>query len=121
MSCQRCQSERLISTSACVKDTCYLRLDSGQRYDGYVPSDIGMGDSDDDMMEWEYCLNCGQIQGQFPLPETQIEHFFNAHPHLDDVDGVSLHKKGYLNAKEQAREEKYKATHKGASYYGVGE
>jgi hypothetical protein len=39
--------------------------------DGYVPSDIGIGG--DDYIDFIYCLECGQIQDEFPLTITSIE------------------------------------------------
>ncbi len=39
----------------------------GLCYDDYVPGDIGIGSGCGDYVEFKYCLNCGQIQGEFPL------------------------------------------------------
>jgi hypothetical protein len=36
-----------------------------------VPRDLGIGGGDD--VQLTYCLDCGQIQGKFPLPPTQME------------------------------------------------
>jgi hypothetical protein len=44
---------------------------AGRHYHGYVPRDLGIGGGDD--VEFDYCLDCGQIQGRFPLPATEIE------------------------------------------------
>jgi hypothetical protein len=41
---------------------------------GYVPTGIGIGGND--YLEFDYCLNCGQIQDEnfpFLLPENFIE------------------------------------------------
>lgn len=46
----------------------------GQSYDGYVLSGIGIGGGD--YVEFKYCLDCGQIQGDFPIssdPTTNEE------------------------------------------------
>jgi hypothetical protein len=43
-------------------------------YDGYVPTGIGIGGND--YLEFDYCLNCGQIQDvgfPFLLPEEFFE------------------------------------------------
>jgi hypothetical protein len=32
-----------------------------------------MGIGGGDYVEFDYCLNCGQIQGQFPLNKTKVE------------------------------------------------
>jgi hypothetical protein len=44
---------------------------AGRHYHGYVPRDLGFGGSDD--VQFDYCLDCGQIQGQFPLPPAELE------------------------------------------------
>jgi hypothetical protein len=55
-------------------------------HDGYVPDDLGIGGGD--YVEFDYCLDCGQLQGKFPLPPANIEknisdeevvEFFNNH------------------------------------------
>jgi hypothetical protein len=40
-------------------------------YDGYVPGDMGIGAGD--YIEFEFCGDCGQIQGDFPLLPTELE------------------------------------------------
>ena len=44
---------------------------AGRHEHGYVPRDLGIGGGDD--VQLAYCLDCGQIQGKFPLPPTQME------------------------------------------------
>jgi hypothetical protein len=41
------------------------------RMNGYVPSDMGIGG--DDYIDFKWCLECGQLQGKFPLPGAGIE------------------------------------------------
>lgn len=53
---------------------------NGIEYSDYVPDDMGIGGGD--YMRFSYCLDCGQIQGDFPLPETEIER--NANEEDDD-------------------------------------
>ena len=43
----------------------------GRRRHGYVPRDLGVGGGDD--VHFTYCLDCGQIQGRFPVPPTRTE------------------------------------------------
>ncbi len=69
MACQRCKSERIANVSAKCADLCFCSVD-GKEHEGYVPSDMGVGSGD--YVELEYCLDCGQIQGGFPLAETNI-------------------------------------------------
>jgi hypothetical protein len=40
-------------------------------YDGDVPRDLGIGGGD--YVRFDYCLECGQLQGDFALPLTDIE------------------------------------------------
>jgi hypothetical protein len=49
---------------------------AGLREQGYVPRDLGIGGGDD--VHFAYCLDCGQIQGKFPLPITRMEEARNA-------------------------------------------
>jgi hypothetical protein len=40
-------------------------------YDGYVPDDLGIGGGD--YVEINLCLECGQVAGNWPLPNSRIE------------------------------------------------
>lgn len=72
MTCQSCKSKRVASINAKCSDLCCWSI--GDKYhDGYVPKDIGFKDKYGDYVEFDYCLDCGQIQGKFPLPLTAIE------------------------------------------------
>jgi hypothetical protein len=44
---------------------------AGRHRHGYVPPDLGVGGGDDG--HFAYCLDCGRIQGAFPVPATRIE------------------------------------------------
>lgn len=44
---------------------------AGEQQDGYVNSAYGIGSGD--YIEFSHCLDCGQIQGTFPLAETPLE------------------------------------------------
>lgn len=70
MQCQRCQSERVAKAVAKCSDCCYVTL-ADKEIDGYVPDDIGIGGGDYVKIQW--CLNCGQIQGNFPLEPCELE------------------------------------------------
>ena len=69
-SCQRCQSARMAYILARCSDMCSVDL-AGKHSHGYVPRDLGIGGGDD--VQLKYCLDCGQLQGRFPLPPTNIE------------------------------------------------
>ena len=58
-----------------VSDRCWMEyLPTGVEYDGYVPTGLGIGGND--YLEFDYCLDCGQIQDEnFPFNAT--EEFFD--------------------------------------------
>ena len=68
--CQRCLSTRMAYILARCSDMCTVELAGRRRHD-YVPRDLGIGGGDD--VQLTYCLDCGQLQGRFPLPQTNIE------------------------------------------------
>ena len=68
--CQRCGAPRLARVLARCSDMCSIDL-AGKHRSGYVPRDLGVGGGDD--VHFIYCLDCGQIQGTFPLPPTGSE------------------------------------------------
>lgn len=70
MACQRCKSERVGSISAKCNDTFGFAM-GDVRAEGYVKSSLGIGSGD--YVEFSYCLDCGQLRGQFPLPMTEGE------------------------------------------------
>lgn len=62
--CQRCKSERVALLNAKCSDCCQL-VAEGKELFGYVADDAGIGGGD--YVEFYYCLDCGQIQGKFPV------------------------------------------------------
>ena len=70
LNCQRCGGLRLARILAHCSDMCSIDL-AGKHTHGYVPRDLGIGGGDD--VHMLYCLDCGQIQGKFPVPPTAIE------------------------------------------------
>lgn len=68
--CSRCQSTRVATVSAKCSDAFWISL-NGADHDGYVRPEFGIGD--DDYVEFDYCLDCGQIQGTFPLAPTKLD------------------------------------------------
>jgi len=70
MSCQDCKSERVISVYGKTSDLCAVSIGEHD-HDGYVPSDMNIGGGDD--LAFDFCADCGQIQGHFPLPTTELE------------------------------------------------
>lgn len=68
--CQQCRSLRLARVLGHCSDMCSIDV-AGKHTHGYVPRDLGIGGGDD--VHFLYCLDCGQIQGQFPVPPAAIE------------------------------------------------
>lgn len=73
--CTRCSSERIVKLQAIAKSSCHLDFQNLKKeYSGYNPEDVGVNDSiDGDSVAFSYCLECGQIQGTFPLPLCKLE------------------------------------------------
>ena len=68
--CQRCGSTRVAYVSGKCSD-CFGCDVGSHEYQGYVPGDMGIGGGD--YIEFDYCLDCGQIQNKFPVPATELE------------------------------------------------
>lgn len=58
---------RILKVNAKCSDMCFVQLD-GEEHVGYVPDDLGIGGGD--YVNFEVCLNCGKIQGDFPKTKT---------------------------------------------------
>ncbi len=71
MSCQLCKSERLGTVSAKCDDRCSVTIGESDNHSDYVPQGVGIGGGD--YIEFSWCLDCGQIQGKFPLPVSAME------------------------------------------------
>lgn len=63
MSC-KCGSERIASIIAKSND-CNAITIGDDEYMGYIPYEFGIGGGD--QVEFSWCLDCGQIQGNFPI------------------------------------------------------
>lgn len=70
MKCQRCGSKRVLSAGGKCSDLFSASIDSLE-VDGYVPDDLGIGGGN--YIEFDLCLDCGQLQGNFPLPTSLLE------------------------------------------------
>lgn len=69
--CQKCNSSRVAKVNAKCDDRCIFAIDYRRQSD-YVPRKAGLG-AGGDYLQMDYCLNCGQIQGNFPVPILDIE------------------------------------------------
>lgn len=68
--CQSCNSERILSVQSHASDMHSWSIGDIEN-DGYLPTDLGIGGSDD--CEFELCLDCGMLQGEWPLPLSKME------------------------------------------------
>jgi len=68
--CHRCKSDRIAEFSAKCSDLGWTKIGDSEM-DGYIPHDMGVGGGD--YLEITVCLDCGQLQGTWPLPETKLE------------------------------------------------
>lgn len=69
--CTKCNSTRVMRMSAKCNDMFVARI-NGHEYDGYVidgVDPIGGGD----YLQFNVCLECGQVQGDWPVPELPLE------------------------------------------------
>jgi hypothetical protein len=69
MACQQCGSDRIILVSGKCSDCCVAEY-KGFQHIGYVP--CGVGIEGGDYVELRYCLQCGRIQGDFPMPDPPV-------------------------------------------------
>lgn len=70
MICQKCQNDRVVRVNAKCDDRIHINL-NGVEHDGYVPSDMNIGGGD--YINAAVCLDCGQLQGKWPLPPSVLE------------------------------------------------
>lgn len=104
MKCKKCSSDRIISLTAKCSDCCAVTFKDIESHD-YVLDDIGIGGGD--YIEFSYCLNCGSIQGNFPLKESLIEKDLTDQEINDFYEdyfeeGETLSKKYHYHALEEA-------------------
>ncbi len=66
MSCDSCNSNRLVNVSGKCSDMCNISYKQMERDDD-VPRDMEIGGGD--YLEFTYCLDCGKIQGNFPIDD----------------------------------------------------
>ena len=64
MSC-KCGSNVILTVSAKCYDMCTISYGDNEET-SYVPANIGLGE-DPYHVNFEYCLQCGTIQGEFPI------------------------------------------------------
>ena len=73
MACDKCKSDRIMSISGKTSDlfSCQFK---GIEHVGYVPSDIIIGkDGWGDYINIDLCMECGKVQGKFPVSDSRIK------------------------------------------------
>jgi len=78
MACDKCKSDRILSIMGKCSDM-FSADYKGVDYEGYVPTDLGIGGSD--YIEMDICLECGKVQG---IEHQSDPEFFTDHE--DDGD-----------------------------------
>jgi len=66
---EQCKSDRIASVSGKTSDLCFYTY-KGTEKDGYVPCNVGIDGGD--YIAFSYCLECGQMQGEFPVPDPEF-------------------------------------------------
>lgn len=74
MRCDNCGNKRIVELFSHAKDMHTIRYRNFERR-GYLPDGFGIGRGDD--TEIDYCLECGKIQGSFPITDESIEEAIN--------------------------------------------
>ena len=76
MKCQRCKSDRILSICAKTSDLCSASY-KDKEHEGYTPYIKPLGGGD--YLETKICMECGQMQGDFPISEKVLENNFPTH------------------------------------------
>lgn len=69
MSCDKCGSERILGVMGKCSDMSVAQF-NGKEHEGYMPRDVGLGGGD--YIEFDVCLDCGKVQGSFPLDDPEF-------------------------------------------------
>lgn len=70
MACRNCGGERIAQVSAKCSDLCCFNTE-GKKTQGYVPGNMRIGGGD--YIAFRYCLDCGQIQDEFPVSDEAVK------------------------------------------------
>lgn len=74
MVCQRCKSLRILSVSCHHRDCAsFQELDTGYEEQGYAPKIPGFSGGDE--TGFDVCMECGQIQGDWPKASIATEEY----------------------------------------------
>lgn len=67
--CKRCNSDSILHFSSKTSDRFHAEF-KGMEHGGYVLSGLSIGSGD--YIEIDACMQCGQIQGEFPVPDEKV-------------------------------------------------
>ena len=68
-SCQKCKSDRILEICGKTSDMCFARFKDKEQSD-YVPGGFNIDDGTGDYLEFDLCLQCGQVQGKWPVKKN---------------------------------------------------
>lgn len=68
-----CLGENIASVYSKCNDLANVSIGNIEK-DGYLPDDLGIGGGD--TIEFSYCLDCGKIQGEFPVRPHLLLDFY---------------------------------------------
>ena len=72
MTCDKCSSKRIVKVWSKPSDQASVTLGHLTK-DGYsIPKDLGIKGAG--YIIFSYCLDCGKIQGDFPLKPSKMEY-----------------------------------------------
>jgi len=70
--CQKCESKRVMSLyGKCSDMSNFSMQEFDHEHDGYAPHIPNVCGGDN--IQFDVCLDCGQIQGEWPLEKTKFE------------------------------------------------
>ena len=68
-----CKSERFIQICGKTSDMCFaFHEPSKTEGNGYVPCGLGFDDGSADYIDFKLCLDCGTIQGKYPISDKKV-------------------------------------------------
>jgi len=74
MPCKHCKSDKIISITSKCSNGCRISYKGEDCDEQYAPDYLNIGG--DNYIEFKYCANCGLIQGDFPIPDDNIDQYF---------------------------------------------
>jgi hypothetical protein len=69
VTCARCNSDRIACIFAKCNHCTVNIVD--KEHKGLVPENLGIGGRT--LIEFSFCMGCGQIMGKFPIPTSDME------------------------------------------------